>query len=167
MMAGASDYIVKDNVSRLVPAIERELKHAMVRHAQQSSKDALARSEAELRALFSAIRDVILMLDVEGRYLKIAPTDPTYLYEPAAELVGRTLHEVFPKEQADYFLSHIHHALRESRMHRVDYRLQIGSAEVWFEGSVTPNSKDSVLGLPVMSQSGNTRSMKRRVFMVK
>jgi len=33
----------------------------------------LPQSEAELQALFSAISDVIVVLDVEGRYVKIAP----------------------------------------------------------------------------------------------
>ena len=33
-------------------------------------------ADAELEALFAAINDVILVLDAEGRYVKIAPTNP-------------------------------------------------------------------------------------------
>ena len=32
-------------------------------------------ADAELEALFAAIDDVILVLDAEGRYVKIAPTN--------------------------------------------------------------------------------------------
>src|SRR5437879_11768218 len=49
----------------------------------------LRQSEAELQALFSAISDVILVLDADGRYVKIAPTSPSLLYRHAPEeLVG-------------------------------------------------------------------------------
>jgi PAS domain S-box-containing protein len=59
--------------------------------------------------------------------------------------VGKTLHEVFPKEKADFFLAHIHQALTEERMHRVEYKLQIDQTEVGFEGCVSPLSTDSVV----------------------
>ena len=77
----------------------------------------LREPEAELQALFSAISDVILVLDVDGRYVKIAPTSPSLLYRPAPELIGRRLHEVFDQDNADKFLGYIRRALaaRETR----------------------------------------------------
>src|SRR4030095_8245913 len=95
--------------------------------------------------LFAAMTDVILVLDAEGRYQKIAPTDPAYLYKPSADLLGKRLHEVFPKGEVECFLAHIRRALDEDRMHRVEYSLQISGTEVWFDGSVSPMSKDSVI----------------------
>jgi len=61
-------------------------------------------ADAELEALFAAIDDVILVLDAEGRYVKIAPTNPSLLYRPAAELLGKTLGEVFDPAQAKQFM---------------------------------------------------------------
>jgi PAS domain S-box-containing protein len=112
---------------------------------QKRAEQALKASEAELRTLFATMSDVILVLDSEGRYLKIAPTDPSYLYKPPADLIGKTLHEVFPKEEGDFFLAHIRRALDEGHMHRVEYSLQLGEKKVWFDGSVSPLSKDSVV----------------------
>lgn len=112
---------------------------------RKRADEALKASESELRALFAAMTDVILVLDEEGRYLKIAPTDPAYLYKPSDDLIGKKLHEVFPKEEADFFLAHIRRALDEGQMHRVEYRLEIEEKEVWFDGSVSPLSKDSVV----------------------
>jgi two-component system, cell cycle sensor histidine kinase and response regulator CckA len=109
------------------------------------AEEALKKSEAELRAIFEAMTDVILVLDAEGRYLKIAATNANLLYRPPARLIGKTLHEVFPAEQADFFLAHVRQALRERRMHRVEYSLQIDGAEVWFDGSVSPMSGDAVV----------------------
>src|SRR5947209_15035985 len=133
MRAGAQDYLMKDNLARLVPAIERELVEAANRHARQQAEAALRASEAELRALFAAMTDVIIVFDAEGRYLKIAPTDPTYLYKPPADLLGKTLHEVFPQAQADFFLAHIRRALTERQMHRVEYSLHFTDADVRFD----------------------------------
>lgn len=86
----------------------------------ETSVEGLTISDAELRTLFAAISDVIVVLDHEGRYLRIAPTAQDYLYRRPAELIGKTLHEVFPKQKADFFLAQVHHALDEGRMHRVD-----------------------------------------------
>jgi two-component system, cell cycle sensor histidine kinase and response regulator CckA len=145
MRAGAHDYLMKDNLVRLAPTIERELHEAGNRRARKNAEESLKASEAELRALLAAMTDVILVLDAGGRFLRIAPTSPTYLYKPSAELVGKRMHEVFSKEQADLFLGHVRLALAERRMHRVEYSLQIDGAEVWFDGSVSPMSEDSVV----------------------
>jgi PAS domain S-box-containing protein len=105
----------------------------------------LQASESELRALFAAMSDAIMVLDVEGRYLKVAPTNPKLLYKPANELIGKKLHEVFPLAQADLFLSHIQRALETRQPVNIDYSLTINEAEVWFEGTISPTPEGSVI----------------------
>lgn len=48
MKAGAHDYIMKDNLSRLVPAIERELTEAAVRRKHRQAAEEIIRLNAEL-----------------------------------------------------------------------------------------------------------------------
>jgi signal transduction histidine kinase len=48
MKAGAHDYIMKDRLARLVPAVERELRDAEVRRARAKSEEALRRAHEEL-----------------------------------------------------------------------------------------------------------------------
>ena len=105
----------------------------------------LRSSEAELRALFESMDDVILVLDSEGRYLSIAPTKPSLLYKPPEQLVGKTLHEVFPTEQADMFLDHVRCVLETQRPIKIEYSLQIDGEEFWFAGKVSPMLEDSVV----------------------
>lgn len=50
MKAGAHDYIMKDRLARLVPAVERELREAEVRRARRKSEDDLRRAQEELEA---------------------------------------------------------------------------------------------------------------------
>jgi len=44
------------------------------RRARRRAEDALKTSESEMRALFEAMTDVILVFDRDGRYLKVAPS---------------------------------------------------------------------------------------------
>jgi signal transduction histidine kinase len=48
MRAGAHDYIMKNALGRLVPAVERELREAEVRRARAASEEALRGAQAEL-----------------------------------------------------------------------------------------------------------------------
>jgi PAS domain S-box-containing protein len=105
----------------------------------------LQASEAEMRALLAAMPDVIFVLDAEGRYLKVAPTNPRLLYKPPQELAGKRLHEVFPRAQADIFLNHIRRALDTGQPVNIDYSLTLEGAESWFEGTVSPMLDDSVI----------------------
>jgi len=145
MRAGAHDYLMKDNLVRLAPTIKREVQEAENRRARKRAEESLKASEAELSALFAALTDVVLVLDRDGRYLKVAPTSPNLLYKPASELLGKTVQEVFPKETADFFLTHIRRALDEECMHTTDYSLVVDGREVWFDCSVSPMTKNSVV----------------------
>jgi signal transduction histidine kinase len=48
MGAGAHDYVMKDELARLVPAVERELREAEVRRARAKSEEDLRRAHEEL-----------------------------------------------------------------------------------------------------------------------
>lgn len=48
MKAGADDYVLKENLARLAPAIERALREAVVRRQQKRAQAELARREAQL-----------------------------------------------------------------------------------------------------------------------
>ena len=112
---------------------------------RRRAQEELARSEAELRAFVSSMSDVILILDREGRYLKIPPSNPSLLYRPADEIIGKTIHEVFPRDQADFFVEQIRKALDTGETAHVEYSLEIGGEEIWFTGAVSPMTEDQVV----------------------
>ena len=55
MKAGADDYVTKENMSRLCPAIERELREAQVRRDRERAEKELMRSEDRFRHLVEQI----------------------------------------------------------------------------------------------------------------
>ena len=112
---------------------------------RKEAEEQLRLSEAELRALFEAMDDVVFEIDVRGRYLKVAPTNPSLLYQPREELVGKTLFEILPAKKAEELHSYIRRSLESRKTGKVEYSLSIEGREVWFEGTVTPLSQESVV----------------------
>ena len=107
--------------------------------------EALRASEAELRALFAAMTDAIFVLDAEGRYRRIAPTNPGLLYRSSDELLGKTLEQVFPAEQAATFRAHVRRALAICQPVNFEYCLSIGGTEMCFAATVAPMGDDAVV----------------------
>jgi len=65
MKEGAHDYIMKDRLERLGPAVAREIREAEVRHQHRLSQEALRTMEARYRRLFEMAKDGILILDAD------------------------------------------------------------------------------------------------------
>ncbi|HTP97463.1 MAG TPA: response regulator [Burkholderiales bacterium] len=62
MKAGAHDYVMKRNLSRLLPAADRELREAEVRRARWHAEKVLRNNEARFRAIVSNIPGMVYQL---------------------------------------------------------------------------------------------------------
>ena len=71
MKGGAHDYVLKDNLTRLLPAIERELREAAVRRQRKRAEEALRKSEKKYKDLFDQSNDGILFYDEQGAILDV------------------------------------------------------------------------------------------------
>lgn len=118
--------------------------HHDITNAKKAEND-LRNSEAELRALFAAMKDVVIVYDKNGKYLKIAPTDPSLLVRPPDDLVGKTLSDVFPPDEAERLLGSIQEVLTTNKPLQVEYSLEISDQTYWFEGVISPMQSDAVV----------------------
>jgi PAS domain S-box-containing protein len=66
MRLGAQDYIMKSNLSRLCPAIARELKESKVRNKQKHTEEKLRREELRFQSLVENSSDIIVVINLEG-----------------------------------------------------------------------------------------------------
>ena len=98
-----------------------------------------------MRTLFAAMKDVVIKDDAEGRYLEIAPTNPENLFRPTDEMLGKTVYEVLPKEQADYVLSRIAESLQTGQIISGEYSLPIDTSEIWFSVNISPLPDNTVI----------------------
>ena len=67
MRAGANDYVLKDKLTRLIPAVERELRDAEDRRRRRRAEEALRASEARYRRLSESGLVGISISDVSGQ----------------------------------------------------------------------------------------------------
>jgi PAS domain-containing protein len=63
---GATDYVLKHRMSRLVPAVQRALREARDRTARQGAEEALHRNAKELRDIIEAIPAIALTAQPDG-----------------------------------------------------------------------------------------------------
>lgn len=66
MKLGANDYLLKGAISRLIPAIERELQEAATRRGKKLAEAELKKSEQRYKRLVSAVTDYIYHVKVEN-----------------------------------------------------------------------------------------------------
>ncbi|CAD5972293.1 Adenylate cyclase [Planktothrix tepida] len=123
----------------------REANHQLVREIAERTRIevALRESEAELRALFAAMTDVITVFDGEGRYKKIVSTNSEVLYSPTEERLGKSVFEVFPPSHAALFYDQIQRVLETKQTLNIEYSLNSAESE---PGHHAPNSSDFMAG---------------------
>lgn len=95
MKAGAHDYIMKDNMARLIPAVEREVHEAHSRQKRRQAEMALMDSEANYQEIFNAANDAITLHDpVTGIILEANERASEYLGYSRDELIGMRLDQL-------------------------------------------------------------------------
>jgi PAS domain S-box-containing protein len=132
--------------------------------ARKQAEIALQASEAELRLLFAAMTDIVIIFDADGRYLKSIGIQ--LLDYKGVNPIGKTVYEVLPTELAELFINGIQQALLlrsptsnpedmlaeipakpTSSRHSVsvEYSLFIQDRKKCFSASVSPLTENTVL----------------------
>ena len=89
---GATDYVLKHNLSRLAAAVQRALREARNRRERKPAREALQRSNEMLRAIIEAAPVAIIGLDPDGHVHSVwNPAAEKMLGWRAQEVMGRPL----------------------------------------------------------------------------
>ncbi|HEU0264349.1 MAG TPA: ATP-binding protein [Geobacterales bacterium] len=95
MKAGAHDYLMKGNLARLVPAIERELREAAGRASRRQIEGAIRQGKVEWETAFDAVSDLIILTDAEGVILRCNRRVSDYLATTYSEIIGTPITRLF------------------------------------------------------------------------
>ncbi len=104
MKTGAHDYIMKDNLARLIPAIERELREVEVRREHGMAEKALRESEERLNSFMESATDAFALFDSELNYIEINKAWLEMSDLRKEEVIGKNISEIIPniKETGRY-----------------------------------------------------------------
>jgi diguanylate cyclase (GGDEF)-like protein/PAS domain S-box-containing protein len=97
---GAKDYVLKSNLLRLPPAVERALEDARTELELMRRDEALKASERRFRALIEHSTDAIVLLGRSGETLYRSPASVRVMgYHPAHDSARHVLDTVHPDDQ--------------------------------------------------------------------
>ncbi|MDI6741476.1 MAG: PAS domain S-box protein [Smithella sp.] len=100
MRLGAQDYIMKSNLSRLCPAIARELEEAKMRFHKTQSETLLWQSEEKYRTILENIEDGYYEVDLTGNFTFFNDAVCRTLGYSREELTGMNNRQFTDKENA-------------------------------------------------------------------
>jgi DNA-binding NtrC family response regulator len=95
LKTGLADFVLKDRLFRLVPAIERSLREQAEKNRRRQAETELAHTSQLMRSVLDGAADAIFVKDPQGRYLLCNAA--------AAKMIGRSANEVMAATTASYF----------------------------------------------------------------
>ncbi len=98
---GATDYVLKDNLGRLVPAIRRAMGEARERDSRRLAQRELARSEERFRSIAAAAQEWIWETDADGVIRFCSPAVEAILGYAPEELIGARYFDLVQNSDAD------------------------------------------------------------------
>jgi signal transduction histidine kinase len=137
MHAGAHDYVMKSNLSRLVPAIERELREAVLHREGRRVQRELLENEARFRAIVSNVPGVVFRLLREWH----GGCSFTYVSEGSAALLELTPGQL--QDDGALFFDLLLDGDRDSLRARIGESAQTLQSLNW-EGRIRVASGDNV-----------------------
>ncbi len=114
MRAGAHDYVLKTNIARLAPAIEREIQEAAERRQRLKAEAALHEAdaalhvrEARLEGIIGSAMDAIISVDRQQRIIVFNRAAEQMFLCAASDALGTTLDRFIPTRFRDIHGSHV------------------------------------------------------------
>ncbi len=104
MRSGAKDFVRKDRLERLLPAIERELEEAQRRHRHRAAEQALRESEERFSQISGLTGELIWEVDASGLYTYLSPACASLLGYREEEVIGKLyFYDLHPKQGREAF----------------------------------------------------------------
>jgi len=146
---GATDYLLKQRLDRLAPAVRRAMQEAEERRHRQQAEEALRRHQQQLASIYETVADVIFYVEVEQdggyRFLSVNRAFLSTTGLDPRHVVGKRLDEILPEPSLTLVLEKYGEAIREKKVVR------------WEETSDYPTGRliGDVSVAPVFDHAGN------------
>ncbi len=140
MKAGAHDFVSKNNLARLRPALARELREAESRKARRQAETALHQTEAQYRQLVESVHAIVWRADCRTfRFTFVSPEAEAILGHPVARWSEPGFWEahLHPDDREEAVASWRRAVQREDGQHAEYRMLRADGAAVWLRDVVS------------------------------
>jgi PAS domain S-box-containing protein len=114
------------------------------RHDRHIVEQQLHTSEQKMRAFFTAMNDIIIILDTDGN-LEMAPTNPGVLYSPDTDIIGLTIEYLYEDDRFQALQEKLERVLATQKTINFDYSLMVDEQKRWFAARISPVSEKSAI----------------------
>lgn len=99
---GATDYVLKHRLMRLIPAVDRALREVEEHKERERAEEAMRQSEHKYRELFECLSDAAFLADDRsGKIIDTNRSAETLLGRTRAEILGHNQAELLSLEKVD------------------------------------------------------------------
>src|SRR5215217_1370827 len=111
LKSGATDYVLKQRLERLVPAVRRAVREAEERNERKRAEEALRESEERFRATFEQAAVGISHNSLDGRWLRVNQRLCDIVGYSHEELLEKTFQDITHPDDLDADLEKVHQLL--------------------------------------------------------
>ncbi|MBE9039500.1 PAS domain S-box protein [Oscillatoriales cyanobacterium LEGE 11467] len=117
------------------------------RRERQLVEEKLLSSEGKMRAIFEAMTDIVLVLDVRGHEIEHIDVAPTHSArsDSYGEIVSQTINNFFDPATGQFWFGMVRRAMVTQQTIVFEYQLPIGEEEAWFSANISPMLGGSVI----------------------
>ncbi len=156
MRAGAHDYIIKGNLARLIPAVDREMREAETRRERRRTEEQLRESRQRLFETLETINEGFFTLDREWRFSYVNTEAARLWKRKHEELLDRSLWSVAPEAIGTQFDEQFHRAVRDRLP--VNFEAVSPMLDIWVEVRAYPNEDGLAVYFHDISERKETES---------
>jgi PAS domain S-box-containing protein len=154
MKAGAHDYLIKSDLARLVPAVERELNQVGIRRGRKQAEDALRESEARYQLIFENSGTANSIFDTECRLILRNTLAGNLGMILSGDPLGKTALEIFGPEKGLVVTERMRRVLASGVSEVFETAFYPSVGKKWFRSTYQPifDKQHKLVGIQVVSQ---------------
>jgi len=113
---GATDYVLKRNLSRLAPVLRRALAEQEEQRRRREAEELIRQKEQRFSAFMNNLPGVAFIKDKDRRYVFLNEAADSYIHHQPLDCLGLRDEEILPAELAERMRSTDEEVLKEQRI---------------------------------------------------
>ncbi len=139
LLSGATDYVLKERLTRLGPAANRAFAEVEERKKLRQAEEKVVNAAREWRSTFDAITDFVTLLDRDGKIIRCNRGMASFLHKPFNDIIGKPFYELVYGVEGTVFSKLHERTLTSGHRETTVAHLQ----ERWYRVAIDPLTDDS------------------------